>query len=351
MALAALRRMNKNNAGGSLSLEPVEEPAPSKSLTVRSLGITSSDAWLEAAASEYQQGNIDQALWERALTQSRNDESLAVAAYLRSRATALRLQQRGERSNKSATPPRTIARDAHRADDDPARRAPARRSKRIVALSAAAAAIVVGVAAVTWLVAVGGADPGAAATLDPASSSSSAVAAEAPPEIDASTVAPGPDATVAPDSAFEVRHESKVEELRKAGNWNVLVLYASDWTRKEPQNSVAWTELSAGYLRLRQWDDALDAAARAARLSPNDPRALRNLGHVNLALERFAEARLAFDAALAARPDDVDALCGAALVAQHERRSKDAGAIASRVAALGAVCSASASAASQSRSG
>jgi Flp pilus assembly protein TadD len=69
-----------------------------------------------------------------------------------------------------------------------------------------------------------------------------------------------------------------VRQLRAAGNWNVLVLYAAEWTRKEPDNAAAWNHLAVGYSNLRQYNDALDAAERAVQLAPADAIAWRNLG-------------------------------------------------------------------------
>ena len=132
--------------------------------------------------------------------------------------------------------------------------------------------------------------------------------------------------------------ESTVQQLKNDGKWNVLVLYASEWTRKEPNNATAWNELSVGYAKLRQFDDALNAATKAVQLSPEDSLLWRNLGHVNLALERLPEAGIAFDRALAVRSDDADARCGAALVAQSQARPKDADAIVRRVRSADGSC-------------
>jgi tetratricopeptide (TPR) repeat protein len=122
-----------------------------------------------------------------------------------------------------------------------------------------------------------------------------------------------------------------VQQLKDAGNWNVLVLHASKWTRDEPNNAVAWSELGLGYAKLRQFNDALVAATKAAELSPEDAQLWRSVGHLNLKLERLPEAGSAFDRALAADADDADALCGAALVAHRLGRTKDADALAKRV--------------------
>jgi Flp pilus assembly protein TadD len=132
--------------------------------------------------------------------------------------------------------------------------------------------------------------------------------------------------------------EATVRQLEEAGNWNVLVLHASKWTREQPENPAAWSALGTGYANLRQFDDALVAAARAAQLAPGDPRLWRNLGQLNLTLGNLPEAGNAFDRALAVSSDDAAALCGAALVAQRQGRPKDADAMARRLRPDAGIC-------------
>ena len=78
----------------------------------------------------------------------------------------------------------------------------------------------------------------------------------------------------------------KIQEFKDAGNWNVLVLYAVEWTRKEPANPDAWREFGGGYLRMRQYDDALEATRKAVQMSPNDAQLWQNLGQINVALRQ-----------------------------------------------------------------
>jgi tetratricopeptide (TPR) repeat protein len=137
-----------------------------------------------------------------------------------------------------------------------------------------------------------------------------------------------------PAPAFEIT----VQQLKNDGKWNVLVLYATEWARKEPNNATAWYELSIGYAKLRQLEEAFDAATKAVQLSPGDSLFWRNLGHINLAVQRLPEAGIAFDRVLAVSPDDADALCGAALVAQRQGRPKDADAFTKRFKSVGGSC-------------
>ena len=82
----------------------------------------------------------------------------------------------------------------------------------------------------------------------------------------------------------------------------------------------------------------LVAATKAAELSPVEALLWRNVGHLNVTLERLPEAESAFDRALAMSSDDADALCGAALVALKSGRMKDADAIARRVKSADGSC-------------
>jgi tetratricopeptide (TPR) repeat protein len=149
---------------------------------------------------------------------------------------------------------------------------------------------------------------------------------------------------------------TRIQELKDAGNWNVVVLIASAWTRKEPGNATAWNELSLGYVNMRQFDDAYDAAKKAVQLAPKDALLWRNLGRLgldmnepvealrafdeatllndkdaysfvqagilNARLDRLPEAKLAFDKARALNPEDVEARCGEALIARRQARTR-----------------------------
>ena len=70
-------------------------------------------------------------------------------------------------------------------------------------------------------------------------------------------------ATAMPQVDASAEREAKVQELLHAGNWNVLVLHAAEWTRKQPENANAWKHLSVGYANLGQTADALAAMYRA----------------------------------------------------------------------------------------
>ena len=88
-----------------------------------------------------------------------------------------------------------------------------------------------------------------------------------------------------------------IQELKNAGNWNVVVLQALAWTRKEPKNAAAWNELSIGYINMRQLDDAHAAARMAVEFAPKNALFWRNLGQLNLDLDNPVEALLAFEEA------------------------------------------------------
>ena len=163
-----------------------------------------------------------------------------------------------------------------------------------------------------------------------------------------------------------------MQEFKDARNWNVLVLYAAEWTRKEPESAQAWKELGGGYLRMRQYDDALEATRKAAMKSPNDAELWQDLGLINAALHQpvpalsafekaselnprdvtsrvqagllnvelnhLPQARENFASALEINPLDSEALCGAATVARKEGRTKDVESIVRQAKASGFEC-------------
>jgi cytochrome c-type biogenesis protein CcmH/NrfG len=318
--------------------------------------MTAADEFLAAATREHQEGHVDTVLWARALAQSGADESLAIAAYLRARATALRLERRDRRVERRArkagslqdtTMQDTTTRDTRKRNADAetypentaATVAGVRLGSALPKLKYAvmAAIALVSVVAVVQLMA----PPQESGSARPPSVSVAAPSAErsspARPVESGQPIAGSANGGTNHDDA-RPSLEAMVQQLKDAGNWNVLVLYASEWTRKQPDNASAWNELSIGYANLRQFDDALGAAEKAVGLSPQDARLWRNLGHLNLNLERLPEARSAFDRVLALSAEDADALCGAALVAQKLGQTKDADAIARRAKAAAGGC-------------
>lgn len=338
----------------ALALEPVEFPtagagsprAPLEEVSAkdkpqRDLRMTSADEFLATAAKEYEAGTVDQALWRRAADQCRGDASLVIAAYLNARATVLRHKRDETAKNKprpvSPNPAPSDSEIEVEADIETASAnlagvlARAKRMKLWYAAGAAAAFAVVG--AIVFLVASpGGSDPALARTASPSTNRS------APSPARTSAQATSADAQGSGGAGSAPTLAATVQQLKAAGNWNVVVLYATEWTRKEPGNAAAWHELSAGYAKLRQYNEALDAAAKAVQLAPGDSLVWRNLGQINLAVDRLPEAGFAFDRALAVSPDDADARCGAALVAQRQSRPKDPGAISARVGPSDAGC-------------
>ena len=310
------------------------------------LRTATADEFLAAAAKEYQEGHIDPALWARAATQFGDDKSLVAAAYLRARATALQLQKRNKRPERRASgaSSRQGARKRNVESEPSSEILPAgaagvqlRGLRLKPGYLPAVAAALASVVAVVWLMA----SPHQGASGEQAGASAAAPSAEpsasASPGGNAQQVVGGAgDAASAGDSVPSL--EAMVQQLKDAGSWNVLVLYASKWTRDEPNNAVAWSELGNGYANLRQFKDALGAATKAVELSPADARLWRNVGHLNVTLERLPEAGSAFDRALAVSADDADALCGAALVAHRLGRTKDAEAMAKRAGSADAGC-------------
>jgi Flp pilus assembly protein TadD len=339
------------------------------------------DRFLAEAAREYRNGHIDQPLWVRAIDRADGDETTALEAYLQARAIALRLAMREKRSGASARRNRAPY-GADPSDDDVEDRPRGARSeprrsehhdgnplrKR---LTIGAAMVVCVAASAWWMTAQRARDsaPPPVATAAAPAGNLSRPTPEAGNGKSAATDAVAPAGT--DDQAREL--EAKVQQLMSAGNWNVLILHATEWTRKAPTNADAWKLLSIGYSKLRQFNDASDAANRAIELAPTDYSMWRNLGQIELAakepqaalrafdraielneqdveslvlagttnaqLGRLPQARIAFDKAMALSPGNADALCGQVLLAQKQGKPKEAEAIARQLKATDTVCS------------
>jgi hypothetical protein len=249
---------------------------------------------------------------------------------LRARATVLRVLDRDRRTRR--TDATSAVSPAFGATVSPAMGIPipdagepARPRKRLTrhrnSLIAAAAIVPVGLC--VWLLIgyPGGSSTSDAAITRSAPASAPSVARWRPPEAAAKTATVGDNGSrrgATPDFL------NKIQQLNDAGNWNVLVLYAVEWTRLEPANATAWNQLRTGYVNLRQYADALDAANKAVELAPGDSRMWRNLGEVLMDLNDPAEALRAFDKALAVSPDDAMARCLRMSVAQRVAAQKDA---------------------------
>jgi tetratricopeptide (TPR) repeat protein len=343
--------------------------SPMNASTITPAG--AAERYLAEATLELEAGQVDQPLWMRAVTQANGDEAAARTAYLKARATAIRMarrevqHERAERRMRvlGELPPEPRAAVAGRGFAGLVTR------NRIIAAAVGGAVVLAG----AWFV-----------LSDPAPSR--AVAAAAPQKVangpsgaakspaQATATVPGGAAASSPESERTQAQvlATKVAELSAAGNWNVLVLHATEWTRKDPNNADAWLALGTGFSRLKQHAEAAEALAKATTLAPERPEVWRGLGEAKAAWGATDEAIIAFeravamddrdiasivqigllqagtgdlakakdtlDRALALNPADVEALCGSAAVAQKAGRAKDGQAHARQAASLGAAC-------------
>ena len=359
-------------AASSAGTEPVSAAAAA-----------SEDRFLAKAAKEHATGSVDPSLWARAVAQAGGDKALATRMYLNSRATALRVAKRQEKEaqralvvevlSKAPDPgfeakaPEASVETTPKETSQPPRPSKGPNRRRMILVAGVLGSIVV----------IGGL---VALLSDSDAAQKHNVAKPAPPvNVSGRSTPSGQTASVATNADKQVREDvsgedlvAKVQALEKAGNWNLLVIYAAELTRKQPGNAEAWKQLSQGYLKLRQLGEALDAATKAVQLSPENFLVWQSLGQVNLALQRPAEAllafqraaalndrdvvslvqegklntqlghlpdaRIAFAKALAVSPEDVQALCGAASIAQKEGRLKDADAMMRQVTSLDGRC-------------
>lgn len=328
------------------------------------------DKWLAAATAEYENGNIEQPLWERALAQASGDHDQAVAHYLRSRAIALRVLKRETPRPRQAPPidgssDSAAAAAAPRADGEKAGRRGAKlKTYRMIAVGAACAGIVLCFALAYFY---SGTEP-AVAMAATAPKPNRAVEAAAEASIQAKAVA-AQDAAVGPVQELK----AKIDQLKDAGNWHVLVLYAAELTRLEPGNAVAWNQLSLGYQRLHQYGEAHDAALKAVAIAPDDASYWRDAAQLELQLNqpekalrafetaisrdgkdtqslvqsgvlyfqlaRIDEAKGALEKAVAANPDDPNVLCLKSLISRGDAAGKEATAVASQSRFIDGNCS------------
>jgi hypothetical protein len=244
--------------GNALALEPVTLSTPggdaaravsnassANSKPKRDLGITTADEFLAAAADEYQKGRIDQALWRRVADQC-DDASLVIAAYLRARATALHQKQDEylQRQTRRLVPVRGAS--EQKVEPEPRLEIMSAKVGGIGFLGvqpklkylAAVAAALASVAVVVWL----------AASPWQSEPVAQPIVSAARPSLNRST----PPIPLASEQALvkstsggtdpggeKPALETTVQQLKNEGKWNVLVLFASEWTRKDPNNAAA----------------------------------------------------------------------------------------------------------------
>jgi tetratricopeptide (TPR) repeat protein len=328
------------------------------------------ERYLAEATLEFEAGQVDQPLWMRAVTVANGDEAAARIAYLKARATAIRMARREVQHERAERRMRVLG-ELH---PEP-RAAVAGRGfsglltrNRIIAAAVSGAVVLAG----AWFVLSDSAPPPAVTAAAPKKGEDNPSGAAKSPAPAAATV-PGGTASAAESQKAQAQAlAAKVAELSAAGNWNVLVLHAAEWTRKDPNNADAWLALGSGFSRLKQHAEAAEALAKATTLAPERPEVWRGLGEAKAAWGATDEAIAAFeravtmddrdiasivhigllqaekgdlakakgtlDRALALNPADVEALCGSAAVAQKAGRAKDAQAHAGQAASLGAAC-------------
>jgi hypothetical protein len=297
-------------------------------IDVTPIAAPSTDRYRIAATTEFEKGEIDQPLWDRAFAQAKGDRKAAIDIYLPARATALRVLKREQAPAPRPQPaadvekkPATATSSKWADRDEP--RSEFRRA-RFMALGIKVGAAV-GVCVVVGVF-VAYVYPGfATSTSGNAAAWTAANAAPQP----AKRVAAKPSASEAPAEAnakATAVHNliAKIEELRIVDNWNVLVLYAQEWTRQEPGNAAAWIQLSEGYERLKQFADARDAATTAVTLAPKDARYWRAVARLDQELDRPEDALRAFNEAAALDDKDVHSLVQAGLLDMQLARVPEA---------------------------
>jgi tetratricopeptide (TPR) repeat protein len=315
----------------TLALQPMDAPEavapppkPSADIEILPVGkiaappsepAEKADRFLTEATHQYAEGHLDQPLWDRAYAQANGNKEAAVEAYLGARAIALRLLDRERRSGNRSTTARVVRLETGKAfepaSNDVDEIPPVERRRAITGYRNA---IIVGAIMVPLLVGgwlflsrstVKSTDAAGVFRTLPAATPANKNSVATSVATSVSNTGPGKPSR--PTGASPELMQ-KIQDLRDAGSSNVLVLYLQEWTRKEPANADAWDQLRAGYVTLKQYDDALGAARKAVELASDDPRLWRNLGAANRDVGDSAAALLAFDQAIARNDRDVESL-------------------------------------------
>jgi tetratricopeptide (TPR) repeat protein len=300
--------------------KPAPVPAPGVGPGVASPA--SADAFIAQALREYAQGHLDAPLWDRALKQSNGDAEAAAATYIRARAIALRMLDRKRRETAKRAA-------AQLPDDHDSAMLPERGLWQRYKLAIVAAALIVPAGIAGAMFAASRGDEAVEPVPVAARAHKAPAAAPAP----APTAAVADHAGAKPSSSDALAQ--KVQELRDAGNYNVMVLFATEWTRKDPASATAWDALRVGYVHLRQYEDARNAAKKAVQLAPDDARLWRNLGAVNMDIDDPEAALAAYEQAAARNGADVDSLNAVAMLQARLGRPAEAKAAFERAAAAG----------------
>ena len=285
------------------------------------------DQFLKEATHQYAEGHIDQPLWDRAFAQAKGDKEAAVATYLQARATALRLLDRERKSGRRADAARAVRQELDEAveprpyDVEAALRFGHGRTFAWRRYAVIAGAMLVPLAIGAWLlITYLNARHMDATRALPVSESPKAPI----PAVTATTAAKAPVNTPVQTGASPELLQ-KIQDLRDAGSSNVLVFYLAEWTRKEPANPAAWDQLRAGYVTLKQYDDALGAARKALELAPDDPRMWRNLGVAQADAGDPVAALRSFEQAAARNDRDADSFRQIGILNAQLSQIQDAG--------------------------
>src|SRR5260221_6569072 len=278
-----------------------------------------SDRFLKEATYHYSKGHLDQALWNRALAQAHGDKEATVGIYLAARATALRVFDRERRMRKHAREHARAAHGVHRQIDEAAKPVSFQSesflrsafAKYRVAIVAGAALMLLALGA--WLV-----------YFIFFQKAPATAARSAPASVAVKPQVPKP-AVVAPaGQGARAELMKKIDELRDAENWNVLVFYLAEWTRQEPANPDAWDQLRAIYVRLKQYDDALVAAKKASDLPPANARLWQHLGAGYADVGDTDKALVAYQQAVTRDENDAESLTQIAMLMARQGRVQEA---------------------------
>lgn len=168
----------------------------------------------------------------------------------------------------------------------------------------------------------------------PAGTSAPSTAAAEPPETGAVAAVEAPAAAAAPADSAEVQSSaadnpyddlSVGKKLFREGNFALAERAFRRAAEASPDNAEAWVGLAASYDRLRQFDLADSAYARALKVAGPTPAILNNQGHSYILRGDYARAREKLLAAQAKDPTNPYISANLALLEESQRPRRRSG--------------------------
>jgi len=95
--------------------------------------------------------------------------------------------------------------------------------------------------------------------------------------------------------------------LEKRKDWKGMLDWSLEWTKREPNNALAWYNRGYAYDELKRYNDAIEALRQAVRIDPEYANAWNNIGAAYVELKRYNDAVEALRQAVRIDPEYANA--------------------------------------------